>query len=76
MVEPGGNYGWPLVTGAAEDGRFIDPVVVFPDPIALTGCAVVDGDVMFGSFDGRLLAVPRRGACDRPAEEVASFPRA
>jgi glucose/arabinose dehydrogenase len=70
MIEAGGNYGWPVVTGSARDERFIDPIVVFPRPIALTGCAVVDGDLWFGSFDGRLW---RLSAGSDRAREIASF---
>ena len=54
LVEEGGNFGWPVVTGIADDPRFVDPVVVFREPIAVTGCAVLDGVVWFGSFDGRV----------------------
>lgn len=74
LIEEGANYGWPVVTGSAGDERFVDPIAVFPSPIALTGCAVVDGDLWFGSFDGRLwrLADGARGSGE-PAE-VARFP--
>ncbi|MDH5223736.1 MAG: PQQ-dependent sugar dehydrogenase [Actinomycetota bacterium] len=70
LIARGGNYGWPLVTGRAGDDRFLDPVVVFPAPIALTGCTVVDGDVWFGSFDGGVWRLPAVG--DEPIE-VATF---
>lgn len=73
LIEAGGNYGWPEVTGAAGDDRFLDPIVVFPQPIALTGCAVAEGDVWFGSFDGRLWRLPD-AARGGDADEVASFP--
>lgn len=70
LIEEGANYGWPVVTGRAGDERFVDPVAVFPSPIALTGCAVVDGDVWFGSFDGRLW---RLADGHGPPREVARF---
>jgi len=74
LIEPGANYGWPIVTGRAGDERFVDPVAVFDPPIALTGCAIVGSDLWFGSYDGRLwrMRVPA-GAGDEPVE-VASFP--
>ncbi len=71
LIEEGANYGWPVVTGRAGDERFIDPVAVFPSPIALTGCAVVDGDVWFGSFDGRLWRLADGEGSPRP---VVRFP--
>jgi glucose/arabinose dehydrogenase len=70
LIEEGGNYGWPVVTGAANDERFVDPVAVFPEPVAVTGCAVLRGAVWFGSFDGR---VWRMQASDDPIE-VARLP--
>jgi glucose/arabinose dehydrogenase len=74
LIEPGANYGWPEVTGSTADDRFRDPVVVFPETIAITGCAVADGDLWFGSFDGRLWRLPRAARARGEAIEVASFP--
>jgi len=74
LIEPGGNYGWPVVTGISEEEGFIDPLLVFRDTIALTGCAVVDADLWFGSFDGRLWRVPVSAAGAAQAEEIARFP--
>ncbi|HEY6567994.1 MAG TPA: PQQ-dependent sugar dehydrogenase [Actinomycetota bacterium] len=75
LIEGGANYGWPRVTGGAGGSDFSQPVVVFPETIAVTGCAVVDGDLFFGSFDGRLWRL-RGDERDRgDAEEVASFPQ-
>jgi glucose/arabinose dehydrogenase len=61
LIEEGRNYGWPVVTGVANDERFVDPVAVFPEPVAVTGCAVLDGVVWFGSFDGRVWRLPASG---------------
>ena len=74
LIEPGANYGWPLVTGRADDDRFVDPIVVFPEPIALTGCAVVDGDVWFGSFDGRLWRLRSEARDAGEPDEIARLP--
>lgn len=74
LIEPGRNYGWPAVTGTSGDGRFVDPIVVFPETVALTGCAVADGDLWFGSFDGRLWRLPASADAPAEAEEIARFP--
>ena len=70
-IERGGNYGWPLVTGRSNDDAFVQPVVVFPDTIAVTGCTVVDGDLYFGSFDGRLWRLPAAQQDTGDVEEIA-----
>ena len=74
LIEPGANYGWPIVTGRAGDERFIDPTAVFERPIALTGCAVVGSDLWFGSFDGRLWRMQARARGGGKPAEVATFP--
>jgi glucose/arabinose dehydrogenase len=47
----GANYGWPEVTGVADDPRFTDPEAVFPDTVALTGCAVAGDALYVGAFN-------------------------
>jgi glucose/arabinose dehydrogenase len=44
------EYGWPDVTGRARDDRYVDPVAVFGDPVALTGCAVWRGELYVGAY--------------------------
>ncbi len=61
LLRRGGNYGWPDVTGRSGDERFVDPVAVFPDTVALTGCAIVGGMLYAGAYnDGVLYALPTR----------------
>ena len=71
LIGRGGNYGWPDVTGRSGDDRFVDPVAVFPDTVAVTGCAIVGGTVYAGAFkDGVLYALPTR---DRASGSMRSF---
>jgi hypothetical protein len=54
----GGNYGWPEQLGPGGTPAFVDPVLVFPEEIVPTGCAVsADGRrLYFGSYRGGLYA--------------------
>ena len=54
LVAPGGNYGWPVVEGAASDPRFVDPVLQWPtDEASPSGLAVVDDTVFIASLRGQ-----------------------
>jgi glucose/arabinose dehydrogenase len=60
ILEPGGNYGWPEVTGEAQDPRFIDPVLTFARIIAPAGAAFYSGDKLAASWDGNFIAAALR----------------
>jgi glucose/arabinose dehydrogenase len=57
-IVAGGNYGWPDQLGPGGTPTFVDPVLVFPEEIVPTGCAVsADGRrLYFGSYRGGLYA--------------------
>lgn len=69
-IVSGANYGWPdqLGPGGVLDG-YVDPVLDYPQVIVPTGCAVWNGALYFGAFDGivRRLRLP----ADDPAQDEA-----
>ncbi|MDP2950000.1 MAG: PQQ-dependent sugar dehydrogenase, partial [Chloroflexota bacterium] len=49
VIRAGANYGWPHVTGAAGDSRFVDPIWSSgPTSVAPTGIAFYTGDPASG----------------------------
>lgn len=61
LIEPGGNYGWPAVTGAPGAAGFIDAQVVWPSTATSSpsGMAIVDDIAYIGGLRGeRLWQVP------------------
>jgi aldose sugar dehydrogenase len=51
IVEAGGNYGWPEVTGAVKDDRFIDPIISYTPTITPTQNLFHDGYLYFGGYN-------------------------
>lgn len=61
VIEPGANYGWPLVEGAGGVAQgFVDPVQQWPtDDASPSGLAVIEGTVFVANLRGeRMRAVP------------------
>ncbi|HET7868701.1 MAG TPA: PQQ-dependent sugar dehydrogenase [Actinomycetota bacterium] len=87
-IVAGGNYGWPDQLGSGGTPGFVDPVLVFPEEIVPTGCAVsADGrQLYFGSYrgglyeadlspDGRTAGTPGRiPGIDGPVIDVSRGP--
>jgi glucose/arabinose dehydrogenase len=73
-IEPGGNYGWPVVEGRAHDDRYVDPVRQWRTSEASpSGIAVAEGSVFMAALGGtRLWQVPIiDGADGRAGRPVA-----
>lgn len=55
-IEPGANYGWPVVEGAAGDARFADPVQQWaPSEASPSGMAHADGRLWIANLRGQSL---------------------
>lgn len=73
-IEPGGNYGWPDQLGPGGEPAFIDPVLDFPHVIVPTGCAVWQGDLLFGAYGtGRLYRLSLPAADDAHADVIGDL---
>ncbi len=56
IIEPGNNYGWPVVEGAADNEEFTNPVQQWPPREASpSGMAYADGTLFIANLRGRLL---------------------
>jgi glucose/arabinose dehydrogenase len=52
-IEPGANYGWPIVEGATGDSRFVDPVLQWATTDASpSGLAYIDGTFFLAALRG------------------------
>jgi glucose/arabinose dehydrogenase len=56
LIEPGDNYGWPLVEGRGGRGGLVDPQVVWSTDVASpSGLAFLDGRLWLASLRGQRL---------------------
>ncbi|MFH7324623.1 PQQ-dependent sugar dehydrogenase [Aeromicrobium sp. JJY06] len=62
-IVKGGNYGWPIVEGDSDDGRFVRPKVTWPTADASPAGLAISGDRAFvAALRGeRLWQVPLEG---------------
>ncbi|EHI12168.1 oxidoreductase [Mycolicibacterium thermoresistibile ATCC 19527] len=74
LIEPGGNYGWPVAEGRQEMPGMIDPVLQWrPAEASPSGLAFWDGALWIANLRGqRLLEVPVR-ADGELGEPVSRF---
>ncbi|MEU1231212.1 PQQ-dependent sugar dehydrogenase [Streptomyces sp. NPDC005828] len=72
LIEPGRNYGWPVVEGRAGRAGFVDPVAQWPTSEASpSGIAYARGAIWMAALRGeRLWRVPLSGA-ERSGEPEA-----
>ncbi len=56
LIQPGRNYGWPIVegTGSTDGGRFTNPKVTWPtDDASPSGGAIIGGTLYIGALQGK-----------------------
>ncbi|MEZ3161107.1 PQQ-dependent sugar dehydrogenase [Microbacterium sp. BWT-B31] len=71
-IEPGANYGWPVVEGQAGEAGYVDPVAQWPtDQASPSGIAAVGDTVFIAGLRGE-----RLWAVDTQAGAVAGEPTA
>ncbi|MGH8776378.1 MAG: PQQ-dependent sugar dehydrogenase [Jiangellaceae bacterium] len=63
LIEPGGNYGWPIVEGEGGDDRFVEPVAQWStDEASPSGIAYARDTIFLAALRGeRLWQVPVPG---------------
>lgn len=76
LIVPGGNYGWPNVTGSPGRSEFIDAAVVWPSTAesSPSGLEIIGSTAYLGALRGqRVWSVPLRG--DKAGNPVSYFTR-
>lgn len=73
LIEPGKNYGWPVVEGIAHRAGYVDPVAQWhPDVASPSGIAYAQGCIWMATLRGeRLWRVPLDGP--KPAAPPQAF---
>jgi glucose/arabinose dehydrogenase len=51
LIEGGGNYGWPEVTGKTDDKDYVNPIHTYTPVITPTQCCFVDQKLYHGSYN-------------------------
>lgn len=76
LITPGGNYGWPEVTGAPGRPGFIDAKVVWPSTAesSPSGLEIIRGTAYLGALRGQRLWTVRLNG-EQAEEPVAYFTR-
>jgi glucose/arabinose dehydrogenase len=78
LIQPGANYGWPVVEGIAGDDRFTDPLLEWsPSEASPSGVAYVADTLFLASLRGqRLWQVPvSDGSVGEPAAYLTEYGR-
>lgn len=77
VIEPGRNYGWPEVEGAAGRDGFVDPVQQWaPDAASPSGIAITSGAIFIANLRGeRLREVPLDALTASTEHLVGTFGR-
>lgn len=56
LIEPGGNYGWPVAEGPTDDGRFVNPQRAWkPAEASCSGAAVLGTTLITACLRGQRL---------------------
>ncbi len=61
QVRPGGNYGWPAVTGASGNPAYVDPIFVQQPPNASWSGIAIPNVSLVPQWDGDILVAALRG---------------
>lgn len=67
---PGGNYGWPVVLGVANEPPYINPIIAYSPPFAPTNAAFYTADVPASSRNHFVFG----GYLDRKLRELTLVP--
>ncbi len=75
-IEAGGNYGWPVVEGIANDPDYVDPVLQWStDEASPSGLAYADGIFYLASLRGQRLWVIDASGASAQAAVVGTYGR-